>query len=86
MNNQFGLKEDEAASLQLAEQNPIRRGLSTLFDGVRNGEILDATSPNLSSDQRHFNAGRLAMLIHLEGFLELIYEGSTGGGLDDHKV
>lgn len=85
MPNQWGLKEDEEMALTLPEQSPIRRGLNTLFGAVKNGELLYSVSPDLSSDQRHFVAGRMALLTELEAFLEQIYEGPSSGGLDDSE-
>ena len=77
MLDQFGLKEDEASALKMPENHPARRGITALFSGIHNGEVLELTAPSMSSEQRHYAAGRLAMLAQLEGFLEIIYEGDS---------
>lgn len=67
------LTEEQRAAFVMAETHPLRSGLSRLFEGIKNGEYISACDPKLSSDHRHYSAGRMQMLMDLEGFIEELY-------------
>lgn len=67
------LTEEQRAAFVMAETHPLREGLGRVFEGIKNGEYIAACDPKLSSDLRHYSAGRMQMLMDLEGFLEELF-------------
>ena len=72
--NNWGLSEEQQAALKMPPGHPIRSGLAALFEAIKNGEYIEASDPKLTSDQRHYKAGRMAALSEFEAFLEQLYE------------
>lgn len=56
-------KEFKEALGSLGPWHPVRRALDWKLDQMREVEVSCAVAPNLASEARHFNAGRLAMVL-----------------------
>ena len=82
MADDWGLSEREREALMFPPNHPARTGLTKLFEGVQKAEFLEVGAPSQSDGQRHYNAGRAAMLIEFETFLEALYKPTSEEGVD----
>ncbi len=47
--------------------------LEALFENDSKNEYLEMSSPDLTSDDRHYRAGRMAAIVEFESILESLY-------------
>ena len=61
----------EAFSMQ--EEHPVRRGIDTILNEIMKAESGNVTGPGLTSEQRHYFAGRLAAVQDLYFAFQNLY-------------
>lgn len=80
MVNPYGLSDKEVSALRLAPTNAIRTGLNKVFNDLQLAEFLQGSAAKLDDGERHYNAGRAAMLVNVTDALEGLYVPDNADG------
>lgn len=75
----FGGYPDELLqAFAMSEEHPVRQGLLYILNEAMKGEAFTVAATDLSDSQRHYQAGRLAMMQDMYFGFENLFQDALG--------
>jgi hypothetical protein len=75
----FGGYPDELLqAFAMSEEHPVRQGLLYILNEAMKGEAFTVAATDLSDSQRHYQAGRLAMMQDMYFGFETLFQDALG--------